>query len=186
MLSRGHTQAILGAIVWVAGVSWMRPGLLDTEWAEALFLLAPLVLVPLGLDLVRPAAAHRLQTRVWSLCVIAQLPAALLLCLAYFSSPGVVAAALSVPWLTVAAAIAPVDAGRGRDGAGSGRRVAVTAGGRHHDADTDKTVVVRACDAQATETGGECAEPVEAQDGIGSAHAGETETRFHETANKQD
>jgi hypothetical protein len=68
-----------------------------------LFLIAPLFLVPFGLRLLPVATPGaeppRLATRV-------VLPAALLLTLSFMSEPGVIAAALSLPWLGLTATVA--------------------------------------------------------------------------------
>ncbi len=67
------------------------------------FVIAPLVLVPLGLRLLAIASAGAEPPR---LARSAAVPAALLLTLSFILEPGLLAAALSLPWLGVTASIA--------------------------------------------------------------------------------
>jgi MFS family permease len=85
-------SAGLGAVAWVAAlVLWPR-------WEVALLLLAPLVVVPLGLAL---AASPDRQPWPWRAAVWLQLPAALALLGAFALNTGPWAALLAVPWLAV-------------------------------------------------------------------------------------
>lgn len=100
----GRSSALAGAAVWLAVVLILRPGPFATGWIRALLLFAPLVLVPLALDLVLArwavgaTAARRLRA--------GQLAAALLLAGSFLLAPGRAAAALALPWLALTAAIA--------------------------------------------------------------------------------
>src|SRR5262249_2956650 len=82
---------------WTAAV-WLQPG-----WAEAILLFAALVAVPLGLALVDQGSEAR---QLLSTGLILQLPAAILLTVAFTLPAGIVAAALSIPWLAVTFLIA--------------------------------------------------------------------------------
>src|SRR5262249_34736772 len=75
------------------------------EWAKSILLLAPLVLVPLGLDLFDSNSAG---TSTWlkKNAPLLQLPAALLLAAAFLLQPGRWAALLALPWLMTGGLIA--------------------------------------------------------------------------------
>lgn len=100
----GRVAALVGAAVWVAVVLVARPAPFATAWIRVLLLFAPLVLVPLALDLVLArwgagaATARRLR--------VGQLATALLLAGSFLLRPGPAAAALALPWLALTAAIA--------------------------------------------------------------------------------
>lgn len=99
-------SAALGGTVWLARMAVVRPGPFERGWAVGLLLLAPLVLVPVGLRLVAMHSASIRRARAWRLAVALQLAAALLLVASFEFPAGTVAAALSIPWLIVTAAIA--------------------------------------------------------------------------------
>lgn len=110
--SRLFQSAVLGAGVWLltplAGWSFR----LGPAWPESLavviLLLSPLVLVPLGLRLSATREDHNGPRWLWSVTAVAQLPAALLLCLAFALPPGIWAAAMTLPWLLYSLAPAMV------------------------------------------------------------------------------
>jgi hypothetical protein len=79
---------------WLLTVSVLRPG-----WAIALFLFAPLVLVPLALAVLTTADRHLKYPGRWGLVLLVQPPAALLLVGAFALPAGPWSAALAVPWL---------------------------------------------------------------------------------------
>jgi YndJ-like protein len=103
---RGYalTCALIGAVVWLNPVLFWRPSPFHRSWAVFLLLLGALVIVPLGLrlapDLDPPAVGP------WRIAVYLQLPAALLLLVAFARRPGPVSALLSLPWLATTAVIA--------------------------------------------------------------------------------
>lgn len=97
-LERG---SLLGAVAWSLAIA-----LLDLGMTEALFLLAPLVAIPLALSLVAPAAGDAPDAGRFHLIGRVQLPAALLVLASFATAEGWVAAALAVPWLAVALIIA--------------------------------------------------------------------------------
>jgi hypothetical protein len=88
-----RARAAAGGLAWVGGVCLLQPG-----WSPALLLLAPLVVIPLGLALLPPASETQ-AARLWRVAACVQLPAALLVLGVYRGAPGVVAAACAVPWL---------------------------------------------------------------------------------------
>jgi hypothetical protein len=87
---------MVGALVWIVTVGLLKPG-----WAVVLFLFAPLVLVPLGLGLLSAPDRARRYPRVWQALIWLQLPAALLLAVAFALGSGWFAALLALPWLAV-------------------------------------------------------------------------------------
>jgi hypothetical protein len=89
-----RARAALGALVWLTFVVAVLPG-----WAEALLLLAPLVVVPLGLALLLPPG-HPPSTGWLRAAAVVQLPAALPLLGAMSRPAGPVAAVFALPWLT--------------------------------------------------------------------------------------
>jgi hypothetical protein len=86
---------LAGAVVWLAATIAFKLNAI-----ESLFLWAPLVVVPLGLDLILPSGPLR----------IAQPAAALLAAASYAFEPGGLAAALAAPWAVFCAALAVVGA----------------------------------------------------------------------------
>lgn len=88
-----------GGIIWLATLVWQQPAPLTPMWAVAMLLLAPLVLAPLALRLVEPDGTWIFLRATWRMAVLLQLPAAILLLPAFFLSQGIVAAALTLPWL---------------------------------------------------------------------------------------
>jgi hypothetical protein len=109
-----NPSALLGAIVWV--IAWLgaRPNPFETAWARALLLLAPLVLLPLGLRLAAAPTGSAGWDGLWRAAVLLQLPAAVLLGWAFLGSPGLRAAALAIPWSATTALIALIGLVRAR------------------------------------------------------------------------
>jgi hypothetical protein len=99
----GVWSSVIGAVAWLAWIIRLRPGPFQAGWAVALLLLAPLVLVPLGLRL---AADPLRNPKTWRVAVVLQLPAALLLAASFALPAGKAAAALSMPWLACTSLIA--------------------------------------------------------------------------------
>jgi hypothetical protein len=95
MSTARRVTVLAGALVWVGFVAWLRPGVLADDWSAILLLLAPLVVVPLGLQLAGPLS--------WPgrVAEILQLPAALLLVVAFVLPAGSEAGLWTVPWLLV-------------------------------------------------------------------------------------
>jgi YndJ-like protein len=95
-------NAIVGSIVWCGLLASTLIHLFELAWIELLFLFAPLLIVPLGIILTDrldgPPAAVSLAERVGRRI---QLPAALLAAVSFLFEPGILAAALVVPWLAV-------------------------------------------------------------------------------------
>jgi len=87
-------SAALGVAVWLLAALILEPG-----WAVALFLLAPLVLVPLALAAITTSDRHLRYPERWRWVLLLQAPAAWLLVGAFVLPAGPWAAALAVPWL---------------------------------------------------------------------------------------
>jgi hypothetical protein len=97
---RTHSlRALLGAVVWLATGLWLQPGVLAASWGVVLLLFAALVLVPLVLRLIGPLSWPGRLTE------ILQLPAALLLVVAFLQDAGTTAGLWSLPWLVVTALV---------------------------------------------------------------------------------
>jgi len=90
-------NAFIGAGVWIVAVLALRLPIID-----ALFLWAPLVIMPLGLDLIPVPRAFR----------IAQPLAALLAAASFAFPPGATAAGLAIPWAVLCGALAILGAAR--------------------------------------------------------------------------
>lgn len=89
----------LGFVLWLGWLALVRPGATDPRWPHALLVLAALVVIPLGLDVVR-AEARRVDP-LWRRLELARWPAAVLLAVACLFEPGALACALALPWLAV-------------------------------------------------------------------------------------
>lgn len=100
------SSVLLGALFWAVFVAVVRPGPLDPAWIHALLLLAPLVLVPLGLALAETPGGGGRADRLLVLAGKLQLPAAAVLAAAYLLPQGPLAAVLVLPWVLVAALVA--------------------------------------------------------------------------------
>ena len=103
--------ALAGGLVWATSIGVLRPG-----WPEAMLLLASLVVVPLGLDLLAPPGPHGRHARLWSVAHGLRAPAAWALVASFALPPGRAAAALALPWLAITGAAALRGLGRLRAG----------------------------------------------------------------------
>lgn len=95
-------RVCFGVAIWWAMLAIMHPTPFDTGWAQALLLLVPLVILPIGLQRV----AADLPSRWLRVENALQLPTALLLGVAYLLPPGPMAAGLALPWLGTTGVIA--------------------------------------------------------------------------------
>ncbi len=100
---RSEILALAGGTIWLVIVVVLQPSPFDVIWAHALFMFAPLVLVPLGLGFYGHDERSRWQARLWRTVRILQLPSALLLGWAFFLPQGAFSAFLAVPWLATTA-----------------------------------------------------------------------------------
>ncbi len=91
--------------LWLAAFAFWRPTPGQSAWAEALLLLAPLFLVPLGLELIRPKLAEGWAETLRGWGRANYLPGAVLLLPAFFFEPGILPAALTLWWFAATAAV---------------------------------------------------------------------------------
>jgi hypothetical protein len=112
-----NAKAWVGVAAWAAFV-WARvPNLHDGAWAHALLLFAALVLVPLAFELFRTEGDLGLAPRLLDIAQVMQLPAALLLLIACWTTPGPLALAATLPWAAWTALLAAAGVARlRRDG----------------------------------------------------------------------
>lgn len=92
---------VVGAAVWLGLLLSRRPDPFGRPWAEALLLLAPLVLVPLCVRLIARVDPEPVPPRLRKAFLSLSLPAALSLVAALDRAPAAVAAMLAMPWLIV-------------------------------------------------------------------------------------
>jgi len=97
---------LIGAVVWLAAVAWIRPSPFERDWAMLILLLAAFVYVPLGIDLRTLHLATGPCSPLWRVARFLTVPAALLLSLAIAQPQGVFAALFALPWLAVCGTIA--------------------------------------------------------------------------------
>jgi len=91
--------ALLGLLLWCAAAAAARAGWLRVGAIELLFLLAPLVVVPLGFELLRKrvSPADRFLTSASVLCPFASV----LVATSFLLQPGAGAAAFVTPWMLI-------------------------------------------------------------------------------------
>lgn len=106
LIPPGWVLGAVGGVLWAAGILLVRPNPFETGWAKALLLLAPLVLVPIGLELAAWPGMTRWPRRLWQIARILQPPSAVLLGIAHFVPQGWIAGCLAVPWLATTALMA--------------------------------------------------------------------------------
>jgi len=91
-------SAIAGGILWIGLAAGSAMGLLRLSTIELLFLLAPLVVVPLGLELFARFGDGQENSLPIGIARWIQLPAALCAVASFWFARGVVAAILALPW----------------------------------------------------------------------------------------
>jgi hypothetical protein len=94
-------QPFAGGVIWLVILVWWHPTPFETEWAMALLLLSPFVLMPLGLRLAFASEQNRLCRAATQL----QFPTAILLAIAFMLPAGNLAAVLSLPWFVTTAIV---------------------------------------------------------------------------------
>jgi uncharacterized protein (UPF0548 family) len=108
--SRWHRSAVIGGAAWVLALATAAATGRLIPWldslAPALFLLAPLVLVPLGLGVVATPERQARNLGLWQAAARLQLPAALILLGSFALPAGGLAAGLAVLWLIFTSLIA--------------------------------------------------------------------------------
>jgi hypothetical protein len=106
------TKALIGLVAWVGFVGWLRATPASVNWILVLLAFAPLVLVPLALDLVvEKRDLGRIGASMqWALRL--QLPAAVLLAFSCGLGRGIGALLLAAPWAIVTVLLATAGVGR--------------------------------------------------------------------------
>jgi len=116
----GATAAV-GGLIWAGLVACWQLGATPFGWLEIMFLLAPLVAIPLAHALELRARDRREPALIETTLALASGPAAWLVAASFFLRTGNVAAALVLPWAAIAATTALLGlvrlAGRARRGA---------------------------------------------------------------------
>lgn len=106
---------LVGGIAWLVSLAVWAPLPRDENWARLLLLLAPLVLVPMGLDRVAVPLTWIRTQMLWQVTRQLTLPAALLLVGSLFvPHQGWLATLLGLPWLVVCCLLAWIGFTRAR------------------------------------------------------------------------
>lgn len=96
----------LGSLVWLTVGFLVIAGLIELSLIGYLFLLAPLVIVPLGLPLVKIPAQPGLQRRLFTFIRLGQPFCALFVTAAFLLPAGSLAGALALTWLGLTGLVA--------------------------------------------------------------------------------
>lgn len=99
-------SAMGGGIVWALLLLVPISDVTGIFYIERLFLLATLVIVPLGLSLIEPKELHGILTWPYRIAILAQPLGALLCVTSFFFKQGFVAGAFASGWFLVTALIA--------------------------------------------------------------------------------
>jgi len=100
MMTHWSRQIILGGVAWLALAGLALPGWVDIGLIEQLFLLAPLVIVPLGLALVD--LPHRIEAEhLYGFIQLIQPICAAMAIAAFLIPPGPLAGMLAAGWLVL-------------------------------------------------------------------------------------
>ena len=101
-----NIQAVGGAGIWLVWRALVQP-----TWVQAVLMLAPLVVVPLGLGLAARSESGPISSAP-ALIRHATTPAAVTASVAFVPNPGAAAALLTAPWLIVCSTAALLGIGR--------------------------------------------------------------------------
>jgi hypothetical protein len=102
-----QASAALGAIVWLTLLLITGFNLSQLDWIALLMLLAPLVIVPLGLSLIAPAERERRrEAALYHMALVTQPFGACLTVISFFLEQGKWAALVAAGWLLVTGLIA--------------------------------------------------------------------------------
>jgi len=99
MRTKISLTALAGGIIWLGLLAASRATRLELEWIDLLFLLAPLVIVPLGLGLTSQIETGGVASRVERIAIRIQLPCALAVVASFFFARGTLSAILAGMWL---------------------------------------------------------------------------------------
>lgn len=98
-------SAIIGAAVWLILLLLPISNVTGVFYIERYFLLAPLVVVPLGLSLIEPQTLHGIHTWPYRIALLTQPIGAAFCVLSFFFNQGVIAALIASGWFFVTAII---------------------------------------------------------------------------------
>ena len=123
------SRALLGGVAWMGMVLAAQGGNVPIGLIEGLFLLAPLVIVPLGFLLTEVSCQRRGDPSTHRRARRLEPIAAFLVVVSFWLTPGVLAGSLTLPWLLVVglAGLSRLH-GRLRSGFGPVEAVCVDAG----------------------------------------------------------
>lgn len=94
-----NRSVLIGGIVWCGLLAGAETHRIELEWIDLLFLFAPLVIVPLGLELTHRIEQRSVATFAERIARVIELPCALLVVASFFVPRGILAASLSAAWL---------------------------------------------------------------------------------------
>lgn len=94
-----NRNALIGAVIWVGLLVAEREHWLELEWIDLLFLFAPLVIVPLGLELTSRIEGDITTPIAERVARVIQLPCALAAVASFFLQRGMLASVLAGAWL---------------------------------------------------------------------------------------
>lgn len=94
-----NRNALIGAALWIVLFAAAKARQLELEWIDLLFLFAPLVIVPLGLQLTRKVERDVAAPAAERIARSVQLPCALAVVAAFLVARGTLAALLAAAWL---------------------------------------------------------------------------------------
>ena len=97
-----YAAVVGGGMAWIVLVLASSAGLTAPGIFELLYLLAPLVIVPLGIALARDASTSGFMPSLLRAAVVLQPPAAALVVTSFWFPPGIAAAALVSAWVLLA------------------------------------------------------------------------------------
>ena len=104
-------RILLGFAVWLIWVILRQPAPLEPEWARGILLLAPLVVFPMGIDILLRSELFQDSQILGVVRKWAFLPA-MLFVFAYLLKPGWLALVMALPWVVVTVMIAWIGASR--------------------------------------------------------------------------
>ncbi len=104
IIANRNLRLLAGAVAWLLWMASRHPHPLDPAWAWGILLLAPLVIVPMGVELL--LRSGHFSGEILRVLVKWQLPAALAFALAFLLPTGWLATALALPWVAVTFAVA--------------------------------------------------------------------------------
>jgi YndJ-like protein len=101
-----NRNALIGTAIWIALFVAARLHRLELEWIDLLFLFAPLVIVPLGLELTSRIESGTTPPVAERIARIIQLPCALAVVVSFVFDRGTLAAAFAAAWLAFSGLLA--------------------------------------------------------------------------------